>query len=80
MISRLGDRNNLLKPSNFMNMSKIKGKENKETIRKKEKDEIIGQRWSWSYLENSRTNDLYTYLNEYSDFYWLTEKLSRLNI
>ena len=72
MISRLGDRNNLLKPSNFMNMSKIKGKENKETIRKKEKDEIIGQRWSWSYLENSRTNDLYTYLNEYSDFYWLT--------
>lgn len=39
MISRLGDRNNLLKPSNFMNMSKIKGKENKETIRKKEKDE-----------------------------------------
>ena len=35
MISRLGDRNNLLKPSNFMNMSMIKGKENKETIRKK---------------------------------------------
>ena len=72
MISRLGDRNNLLKPSNFMNMSKIKGKETKRQLEKKRKTRIIGQRWSWSYLENSRTNDLYTYQNEYSDFYWLT--------
>lgn len=37
MISRLGDRNNLLKPSNFMNMSKIKGKEKKGELEKRER-------------------------------------------